>query len=120
MPDTTIESDILDRVRASVESLNGGSPDAMLAQYAEDVVVVTPLFRFGDTGETLIRGKDAFRTYLLGFLKQYRRFNVIDVHTRENGFFVLVGLDAGEGRIGYGVTLNALGLVNTVTIYAID
>lgn len=118
--DRAIDADVVDRVRVSIESLNSGNADAMLERYADDVVVVTPLFRLGDAGETVVRGKAAFRSYLLGFMRRYRSINVIDIHPREKGFFVLVGLSEGVGRVGYGVTFGLDGLVNTVTIYAVD
>lgn len=118
--DRIIDADLVDRVRASLESLNSGSPDAMLERYAADVVVVTPLFRLGDAGETVVRGKAAFRAYLLGFMRRYRRFDVLDIHPRDKGFFVLIGLGGGVGTVGYGVTFGLDGLVGTVTIYAVD
>ena len=89
----------------------------MLKGYAEDVVVLTPVFRLGEpVGESEIRGKAAFRAYLLNYLELYQGFSVTDAFPNERGFVVMLQTGAGN-TITVSIEVNEQGLGQRVLFF---
>jgi hypothetical protein len=98
------------RVQHSIARLNAGDPDDLLAGYAEDVVVITPLYPLAHAvGEPELRGKAAFRDYLLDQLALYARFSLVNLFLRERGFLLMLESETAE-TLAVSVEFNQEGL----------
>lgn len=87
------------RVDHSIAALNDGDPEPLLAGYADDVRVITPLYRAGDAvGEPVLVGRSSFRDYLLRFLQAYGRYALVDVALNPRSFLIVVAVP-GDHRI---------------------
>jgi hypothetical protein len=121
MLDTAVDNGsaaaLLERVERSVSALNAGDPDPMLSGYADDVEVRIPFYREDDPlGPPTIRGKSAYRDYLLAYMARHKALTVISVAPVNRG--MLVTLLDGEGRwLTVMVALDAHGIGRTATVY---
>lgn len=105
------------RVERSVASLNAGDPEPLLAGYDDDVVVVAPLGEAEDPEtDFVLRGKAAYRRYLLTFLEFHRGFDVTGLAWEASKLVVSVVTRTAE-RKRLVVTLDEHGLGRQVTIF---
>ncbi len=111
------EQQLRERVRRSIDSLNAGDPDPMLQMYSDDVIVFIPLYRPTDpAGDTVLRGKAAYREFLLKYVGHHRSYRVLDVVARPNGMLVSLECEIGE-RLTAQIEFDADGIARFVTIF---
>lgn len=110
-------SELRQRAERSIAALNAGDPEPMLQGYAEDVVVLTPVFRLGEpVGQSEIRGKAAFRAYLLNYRDLYQGFSVVDAFPNERGFVLMLETGA-RTTITVSIEVNDKGLGQRVLFF---
>lgn len=87
------------RVEAAVAALNDGNPDLMLDGYVDDVVVVAPLTAVEDPAtDFILRGRAAYRHYLLTFLGFHGGFEMTDLGVEPDRLIVSVLTRTGERK----------------------
>jgi hypothetical protein len=105
------------RVERSVSALNAGNPEPMLTGYAEDVEVRIPFYRADDpAGPPTIRGKAAYREYLLDYMARHGVLTVVSVQPLSAGMMVHL-LDSGGRALTLSVTLDSQGIARAATVF---
>ncbi len=89
----------------------------MLSGYADDVEVRIPFYREDDPrGPPTIRGKSAYRDYLLGYMSRHKALTVVSVAPVRTGMMVTL-LD-GQGRwLTVIVALDEQGIGRIATVF---
>lgn len=106
------------RIEHSIEELNRGNPDEVLARYRDDVEVRVPVYRPGDpVGEPVMRGKAAFRDFLLRYLGAHQSYRLRDLHPEPGGMMLSLECENGD-RMTVRIENDADGLGRRVTIFA--
>lgn len=107
------------RVGSAVAALNAGNPDVLLDGYVDDVVVVAPLGDVEDPAtDFVLRGRAAYRHYLLTFLGFHGGFELTDLAVEPDRLIVSVLTRTGE-RKRLTVTLGADGRGTRVVVLAV-
>lgn len=105
------------RVERSVVRLNAGDPEPLLNGYVDDVVVVAPLSDVEDPAtDFTLRGRAAYRAYLLTFLGYHGGFDMTGLDVEPGRLVISVSTRSGE-RKRLDVSLNAEGKGTRVAIF---
>lgn len=108
---------IWERVEHSVARLNAGDPEVLLDGYVDDIVVVAPLSDEEDPAtDFTLRGKAAYRAYLLTFLEYHGGFEMTGLTVEPGRLVVSVTTHSGE-RKRLDITLDQTGKGTRVAIF---
>lgn len=113
-------AELKERVARSTEALNAGDPEPLLASYADDVVVVSPLADREDPAtDFVLHGKAAYRNFLLTFLEFHGGFEITGLALDEAGQVVVAILTRSGERKQLVVTLDEEGRGTRAVVFAV-
>ena len=119
-PPSMRPDELWDRVARATVALTAGDPEPLLERYREDVEVVSPLGADEDPAtDFVIRGKAAYRQFLLTFLEYHGGFELTGLSADEAGRLVVSILTRSGEKKRLVVTLDAEGKGLRVVVTAV-